>query len=235
MSAAEEQPGHLRERWRSPSIDTRMQPGTPREPNEIPVIGIVVRMVVRQENVAECGQRHSGERELARDTVATVDDVDGIIRDDDLCGRRASLAWPGTTARTKKDQPGLHALPCLGAAQRLASCCLDPRKVQCKDPCRAAAAAITAPFCAGASGRPGETGYAGNVSNTSAGRCRPSGSAWAARRLSVVFPAPGAPVTIVIPLIESRPLPNAAYQPRRALRAVGWMRLLSVRLIGDMT
>src|SRR5262245_12666377 len=114
----EEQPGHLLERWRSPSIDTGKPPRAPRKPNEVPVVGIVVRMMVREENVPESGHRHSSKRELARDAVAAIDDIRRVVRHDDLCGGRTTLAWPGPAARTKKDQSGPHALRSLGAAQR---------------------------------------------------------------------------------------------------------------------
>ena len=70
----------------------------PRKPHKIAVVGVVVRMVVREEDMPESGQRYIGQCELARDAVTTIDDVACAIRDDDLCWRRAGLARAGSAA-----------------------------------------------------------------------------------------------------------------------------------------
>jgi hypothetical protein len=48
----EKQLGHLRERRWSLGIDSRAEPGGPSQPNQIPIVRIVVGMLVGQEDVA---------------------------------------------------------------------------------------------------------------------------------------------------------------------------------------
>src|SRR6266478_4473103 len=113
----EEEPGHLLERRRPPRVDARAQPGRPCQPDEIAVVGIVIRVVVRDENVSQVRQRNTGEHQLARDAIAAIDHVRTVVRDDDLSGRRADLSRPGATTRAEQDEPGLAVLPFRAARQ----------------------------------------------------------------------------------------------------------------------
>ena len=71
----EEQARHLPKRWRAPRIDSRSQPGGPRQPDQVAVISVVVRVVVRDEDVAKRRQRHVGEYELASDAISAIHHV----------------------------------------------------------------------------------------------------------------------------------------------------------------
>src|SRR5207247_2140123 len=84
-----EQPGHLRERWRSPRIDACAEAGGPGEPYQIPVISVVIRVVVRQKDVAQSGQWHIGQNKLTSHTVATVNDIPSVVPDVDGAHRTA--------------------------------------------------------------------------------------------------------------------------------------------------
>ena len=82
----EEQSGHALERRRSPRIDRRTQAGRPREPDEIAVVGSVIGMLVRDEDVAQRCQRHTRKGHLPGDAIAAVDHIGGAIADDHLRG-----------------------------------------------------------------------------------------------------------------------------------------------------
>src|SRR4029077_5078578 len=53
----EEQPGHLLERWGDPRVDSRSFYGGPSQPEQVAVIGVMVRVMVREEDVPKCWQR----------------------------------------------------------------------------------------------------------------------------------------------------------------------------------
>lgn len=99
-----EQPGHLRERRRPPRVDPCAEPGGPCKPDQIPVISVVIRVVVRQEDVAQRRQWHIGENKLTSHTVAAVDHIRGVVFDNDLGRCRTRLARPWSTTRPEEDQ-----------------------------------------------------------------------------------------------------------------------------------
>lgn len=68
-----EQPGRLCEWRRPPRIDPCAEPRGPCQPDQISVISIVIRVVVRQEDVAQRGQWHIGKNKLTSHAVAAVD------------------------------------------------------------------------------------------------------------------------------------------------------------------
>jgi hypothetical protein len=83
----EKQPGHLRKRWRSPRVDAGAETSSPGEPDQVPIIGVVIGVVVRHEDVPERGQRDIRHHKLASHAVATVDDIRDVVPDDDLSRR----------------------------------------------------------------------------------------------------------------------------------------------------
>ena len=74
---------HLRERRRSPRVDPRLQLIAPREQQQVAVVGVVIGMMVRDEDVAQRAE-DAGQHHLPGDAVAAVDDVAAIADDDDL-------------------------------------------------------------------------------------------------------------------------------------------------------
>ena len=103
----EEQLRHLLERRWSPRVHPRRQASRPREPNQISVVGVVVRMLMRQEDMTQTGQRHTRECQLACDSVPAIDHVCDGVADDDLSGRRARGPRPRAATRAEKNQCGV--------------------------------------------------------------------------------------------------------------------------------
>src|SRR5438270_11017297 len=73
---------------RTVNIDRRLQPKRPSVVGKRPRLKIVIGMVVRDENVAQRGQREFGFDEFERRTVTHVDDVGYIVPDKQI-DRRA--------------------------------------------------------------------------------------------------------------------------------------------------
>jgi hypothetical protein len=67
-------------------------------------------MVMRDEHIPDVVQRNTCKDELARDSVATINDVRDLVRHDYLCRCRVGLSRAGSAARAKEDQPGLAGL-----------------------------------------------------------------------------------------------------------------------------
>src|SRR5438874_342255 len=107
----EEKTRHLLERRWSPSVEPRAQAGRPGKQDEVAIVGVVIRMMVRNEDVPELGQGHSGEDELARHAIAAVDDIRRVIGNDYLSRGRARLPRPWSAARPEEDQASPGALP----------------------------------------------------------------------------------------------------------------------------
>jgi hypothetical protein len=99
-----EQPGQLRERWRPPRVDPCVESGSPCKPDQIPVISGVIRVVVRQKDVAQRRQWHIGKHKLTGHAVAAVDHIRGVVSDNDLGRRRTRLARPWSTTSPEEDQ-----------------------------------------------------------------------------------------------------------------------------------
>jgi hypothetical protein len=95
----EEQLRHLLQRRRSPRVDARAKTGSPGEQQQVAVVRVVVRVLMRHENVAQARQRNAGKHELTRDAVTAIDDVRGVVDDDHLCRRRAQSTRPGPAPR----------------------------------------------------------------------------------------------------------------------------------------
>jgi hypothetical protein len=74
-------------------------------------------MVVRQENVTHCTKRDIGEHQLSCNAVAAIDDIRGVVADDDLRGRRTRLPWPRSAACSEKDQSGRRGLRFTGGCE----------------------------------------------------------------------------------------------------------------------
>jgi hypothetical protein len=65
--------------------------------------------MVRKENVPESRHGHTGEYELAGNTVATIDHIRRVLDEYDLSGCGARLSWPRPASRAEKDQLHLAA------------------------------------------------------------------------------------------------------------------------------
>ena len=44
--------GHARERWRAPTVHASLQPGSPREHDQISIVGVVIGVMVGDEDVS---------------------------------------------------------------------------------------------------------------------------------------------------------------------------------------
>ena len=98
----------LLERRRSPGVHARPQSGCPRQQDQVAVVGVVVRVMVGDEDVPQLLER-PGDHELPGNPVAAVDDVRRTV-DDDHLRRRSWPSWPWSAAGAKQDQPCLIAL-----------------------------------------------------------------------------------------------------------------------------
>ena len=85
-------------------IDGR-QPGGPAEEEQRPVSGVVVGVLMRDENRAQIAERQLCERHLARHSVAAVHEVDSVADNDRLRRRGADDFRRRTTGGTKENQP----------------------------------------------------------------------------------------------------------------------------------
>ena len=94
----EEQLRHLLERRWSPRVDSGVQAGGPRQPDQIAVVSVMVGMLMGQEDVPQRIEGHAGKGQLPGDAVAAVDDVRDAVDDDDLGGRRTCASWPWAAA-----------------------------------------------------------------------------------------------------------------------------------------
>lgn len=111
----EQQPRHLLERGRPVHVHGR-QPRRPSEQPQRSVPGVVVRMLMRDEDRAKLADRQLRERELPRDAVSAVDQVDAIVDDDGLRRRGAAglRRWPPRCA----EQDQTRSLPVCGLRLR---------------------------------------------------------------------------------------------------------------------
>ena len=101
----EELPSHARERGRTPRVHRRAETRGPRQQQQVAVIGVVVGVVVGEEDVPEGRQRHAGADELPRHTVAAVHHVRRPARQDDLGRGRVVPLGPGAPGGTQQDEP----------------------------------------------------------------------------------------------------------------------------------
>ena len=83
----EEQLRHLRQRRRPPGVDTRLQSRGPRQQQQVAIVSVVIRVLVRYEDVTQAGGRHTGRHQLTRNAVSAVHDVRRAIDDDHLSRR----------------------------------------------------------------------------------------------------------------------------------------------------
>src|SRR5262245_56465171 len=68
----EEQAAHARERGRPVTIDGLRKPGGPAEQEKVAEVGVVIRVLVRDEESPQCGKRQPGAHILARRAIAAV-------------------------------------------------------------------------------------------------------------------------------------------------------------------
>ncbi len=102
----EEQPGHAVERGRAPGIDVVLQAGGPGEKQQVAVIGIVVGVLVGEEDVTDGGEGQAGLRVLAGDAVAAIDDIGDVVDEDDLRGGGAGGSRARSAGGAEEDEAG---------------------------------------------------------------------------------------------------------------------------------
>src|SRR5260370_15103932 len=89
--------GHLAKAGRSISVDVDGQAGNPRVVEQGAVLKIVIRMVMRNEDVAQSVKRNPGGQQLPRSSIAAINNVGNIV---DLDQRRGIAAARLAHART---------------------------------------------------------------------------------------------------------------------------------------
>src|SRR5215469_5546547 len=93
----EELARHPLEQRRSPCVHTSFQTRSPGEQQQIPVIGIVIGVLMRHENVTQPGKRHTCEDELTSHAITAVHDIRYVIDNNDLSRGRCGFLWPRST------------------------------------------------------------------------------------------------------------------------------------------
>ena len=124
---------HLRQGRRSVRAHVTPKPAGPGEQEKVPVVGIVIRVVMGDEDVGEVSEIDSGGDELPGNAIAAVNDVSAVVDEDDL-GRRRTIGFRSRTAGgSEQDQPApllrsrrLARQKPYGAAQELPSCWKHP-------------------------------------------------------------------------------------------------------------
>ena len=102
---------HLFDRRRPPRVDARPQAGGPREPDQIAVVGIVIRVLVRDKDVPQGRQLDAREDKLPGDAVPAIDDVWRVVREDHLGRSGRHFPRSRSSAGAEKDQPRPGPLP----------------------------------------------------------------------------------------------------------------------------
>jgi len=97
----QEQARHASERGRPPSVHAVLESRLPSQQKKVSVIRVVVRVLVRDENVANSAQRHSGSHELDG-SISAVHNVGCIVHQNHLRGRRSTLSRPRPAGRPRK-------------------------------------------------------------------------------------------------------------------------------------
>ena len=98
----------LERRWAPESSRVR-SPAVQANNSRLPVVGVMVRVVMSDEDVPDGRERHTRQHELTRDSVAAIHNVRRIIGNDDLSRRRSGRTWPRPTGGSKEDQLGLQS------------------------------------------------------------------------------------------------------------------------------
>jgi hypothetical protein len=120
---------------RTPAIDASFQAGSPREQQQVAVVGVVIGMLVRQQDVAQLREANACRDELARDAVAAIDNVSDVVDHDHLRRGRVGFARPRAAARAQQDQSALAAvLVALAGCERGNECAADKRGRSLEDP-----------------------------------------------------------------------------------------------------
>jgi hypothetical protein len=125
----EEQTRHLRKRRRTPRIDATPQTGRPCNQQQVAVVGVVIRMVVSEEDMAKSGQSHSGLIQLCRNSVTAINDIRHVVDQNDLRRGMPAPSRPWSTASPQQDESRLRRW------RRLRHC--DPRVRRSKRHCHA--------------------------------------------------------------------------------------------------
>src|SRR5262245_34967230 len=99
----EQQARHPLERRRAVRVHRR-EPRGPAEQPQRTVAGVVIRVLVRDEDRAELADRQLRERQLSRDAVPAVDEINAIADDDRLRGRRTTRLRRRTAGGPEQDQ-----------------------------------------------------------------------------------------------------------------------------------
>jgi len=99
----EEEVRHAGERRRPPRVDLGSQARRPCEQHEGAEVGVVIGMMMRDEEMADSCEVDAGEHHLPRDAVAAIDHVRGAVDDDDRRRRRAPALGRGTAGGAEQD------------------------------------------------------------------------------------------------------------------------------------
>jgi hypothetical protein len=89
-----------------PHVSTRVRRPTVQASHHVAVVGVVIRMLVRDEDVTQHRQRHASEGKLTGHTITAVDHVRGAIADDHLSRPRGRLPRTRTASGAEKNQLG---------------------------------------------------------------------------------------------------------------------------------
>jgi hypothetical protein len=100
----EEEPRDPLDRRWSVRIDAMTHAARPREQQQVAVVGIVIGVMMRDEDIAQCAERKTGEHELPRHAVGAVDHVEISAGDDHLRGGHAADARPRSAAGAEQDE-----------------------------------------------------------------------------------------------------------------------------------
>jgi hypothetical protein len=70
---------HPGQRRRPPAIDRRLEAGRPGQEEQVAIVRVVIRVMMRDEDVADRSQRHIRRDQLPRDAVPAIDDVRRVV------------------------------------------------------------------------------------------------------------------------------------------------------------
>src|SRR5207253_3966404 len=88
-----------------PRVDARAETCYPRQPDQVAVVGVVIRVVVRDEDMAQRRERHSGQGQLPGNAIAAIDHVRDVLADDHLRRGSPRLLWPRSSCSPEEDEP----------------------------------------------------------------------------------------------------------------------------------
>ena len=96
---------HVGQRRRAVDVHGARQPAGPAKKKQWSIPGVVIRVLVRDEDGAQVTQRQLRERKLPCDAIAAVDQVDAVADNDGLCGRGGFRLRSRTAGGAEKHQP----------------------------------------------------------------------------------------------------------------------------------